>query len=527
MRTKESMYEGVAFNIVLPIEGKCEIVLENVVELFDELLFKGKWWSQLGKEYFCDEDSKGIIGYKLKNDNKLLQKLGLYNDNNNHNNNCIYFLKKNNNIRFLINSIKLWKNNESKIAIEIDICTKEKVDCSEVKFLYENLICKVVNSNEVKIKTDSDEQFNFALSDIVKAIVKFILSEEAKFKIDYDNIHSLIYCIAEEKKDTNTLTNEVRMLFPQSEYNQVAQDLDYPDSHIEYSHDEYGADKDDKTVHWWRTTKNLIALVYKGNTFANFQEKKDGLYKNVSEKYMAIYVNRILKIIDLNKNKMQRIKLVEELNKSYAGKRQNHVNEIMNVSECILKEMGLDSAEKAAIPLRDSVTDGKYIFISYSHRDYLKVYSDLVDLYDQGVRYWYDTGLKMDAGSSWEKKVHNRIVDENCVGIIFYVSTSALLSKSVCKEMEIVCGYSELSKNKKKYFAVGLEKELVPGKMLKKAMCLASDTYVCDSDFMRNIGIIAETFPNTDTILNYYYEDHIEDIVANLCNGNYDGVMIK
>lgn len=44
---------------------------------------------------------------------------------------------------------------------------------------------------------------------------------------------------------------------------------------------------------------------------------------------------------------------------------------------------------------------------------------------------------------------------------------------------------------------------------------------------MHNIGIIAETFPNTDTILNYYYEDHIGDIVANLCNGNYDGVMIK
>lgn len=81
-----------------------------------------------------------------------------------------------------------------------------------------------------------------------------------------------------------------------------------------------------------------------------------------------------------------------------------------------------------------------------------------------GVRYWYDTGLKTEAGSSWEKKVHNCIVDENCVGIIFYVSTSALLSKSVCKEMEIVCGYSELSKNKKKYFAVGLEKNWFRGK---------------------------------------------------------------
>lgn len=86
------------------------------------------------------------------------------------------------------------------------------------------------------------------------------------------------------------------------------------------------------------------------------------------------------------------------------------------------------------VPIPDFQRNQNYLFISYSHRDYKAVYSDLAHLYSRGVRFWYDKGLHV--GREWEQEVEEHIKNPNCCGIIFYVSTNMFLSESVLKEIE-------------------------------------------------------------------------------------------
>ena len=72
--------------------------------------------------------------------------------------------------------------------------------------------------------------------------------------------------------------------------------------------------------------------------------------------------------------------------------------------------------------------DQNYIFISYSHRDYKKVYQDLADLRESGVPFWFDKDLPV--GESWIKAVRKRLADPRCRGVIFYLSTDLFVGQS-------------------------------------------------------------------------------------------------
>ena len=83
-----------------------------------------------------------------------------------------------------------------------------------------------------------------------------------------------------------------------------------------------------------------------------------------------------------------------------------------------------------------------YIFISYAHADYKKVYAALAYMYEKGVRFWYDDGLT--AGKSWEKEAKERIRDPKCSGAIFFLSNNLFLSNSVIKvELPCILGVDE------------------------------------------------------------------------------------
>ena len=96
---------------------------------------------------------------------------------------------------------------------------------------------------------------------------------------------------------------------------------------------------------------------------------------------------------------------------------------------------------------RDVRDDDKYVFISYSHVDFEIVFEDLNSLFDAGLNYWYDHDLA--AGKEWDTEVESVVRDDNCLGIIFFMTENLFLSKAVQKEINI---YRELKETKKEFF---------------------------------------------------------------------------
>lgn len=139
------------------------------------------------------------------------------------------------------------------------------------------------------------------------------------------------------------------------------------------------------------------------------------------------------------------------------------------------------------IPAYNSDEESNYIFISYSHRDFKPVYSDLAFFsYNnrKKVRFWYDEGLP--AGDDWFLAANQKLNDPRCVGVVFYLSENFLRSSAVLREIEIV------KKLKKPYFTITLEN----GKY-------------CAEDFLdkeKDFGLLAQVeavFPRKDTSVSY------------------------
>ena len=111
--------------------------------------------------------------------------------------------------------------------------------------------------------------------------------------------------------------------------------------------------------------------------------------------------------------------------------------------------------------LRPIVRDNTYIFISYCHKDYKNVYSDLADLYAAGARFRYDAEFL--PGLEWDEEQVRQIIEApQCVGVIFYMSVDSLKSQSVHKEIKMVADSGKLS------FAINLI-DMNPTDMFNKA----------------------------------------------------------
>lgn len=147
------------------------------------------------------------------------------------------------------------------------------------------------------------------------------------------------------------------------------------------------------------------------------------------------------------------------------------------------------------IPSHDSTQEGNYIFISYSHRDYKKIYRDLAFFRfnpDKRVRFWYDEGLP--AGTNWLEAAQSSLRDPKCVGVIFYLSDAFLRSPAVWQEIE------EVSRLGKPYLAISLEE----GKHAAKDF-LSSPA---DAQLLQRMDPI---FPRANTALTY--TDEYEDVL--------------
>ncbi len=100
-------------------------------------------------------------------------------------------------------------------------------------------------------------------------------------------------------------------------------------------------------------------------------------------------------------------------------------------------DIGLDSYEGAE----------PYIFVSYSHRDALRVKPILERIQNEKFRFWYDD--TMEIGEDFRAELNSKI--ENCTAFLLFISKSSMDSK-YCG-MEIITAF----KNNKKIYPVYLE----------------------------------------------------------------------
>ncbi len=206
--------------------------------------------------------------------------------------------------------------------------------------------------------------------------------------------------------------------------------------------------------------------------------------------------------------------------------------------EQVMASTSMDDCPK--VPLPKINEDQNYIFISYSHRDYKQVFSDLALMYSKGVRFWYDYDLV--AGKKWNKEAFQKIRDAHCSGVIFYLSENLFLSQSVIQEIRITLGLDDDNQAVDKavnYFSVNLT-ELSPSEIIFKARASMSDeewrARGYDSDWTLTL---LTAFRDKETYVKFNATDHEEMLITQIqknfnvmdsfdvVSGEYEGEMLN
>lgn len=174
------------------------------------------------------------------------------------------------------------------------------------------------------------------------------------------------------------------------------------------------------------------------------------------------------------------------------------------------------------VPLPKLGKDSRYLFISYSHKDYKLVYKDLAHLYEGNVPFWYDEGLP--AGKNWDDVVRERMTDPRCAGIIFYLSENLFLSRSIQTEIQIACGTDgdpSVPGIKRNYFCVNLT-SMQPSKILRTVFPHKEFKDSEDEMTEQNLwfNTLATAFPDKATYLTFHNPHHKVNLVQQI-SGNF------
>ncbi len=152
---------------------------------------------------------------------------------------------------------------------------------------------------------------------------------------------------------------------------------------------------------------------------------------------------------------------IEEIIKRRKSPRFTKTDEELNaLKEKILKAENQDVCVSSFMlpPVPALHKDDRYFFICYSSKDFKSVYCDLIELYKSKVPFKYDERLTHGVG--WQDQIARGIGDENCAGVVFYLSKNVLSTSSVCEEIRIT---EQLGRG---HFCVNLEGSTLPSKIL-------------------------------------------------------------
>jgi len=82
-----------------------------------------------------------------------------------------------------------------------------------------------------------------------------------------------------------------------------------------------------------------------------------------------------------------------------------------------------------------------YYFVSYSHKDYKRVFADILRLEALGINIWYDN--EMHIGENWREIAQLYISKFQCAGIIFYLTEHSISSPACNQEVEYVLTHNK------------------------------------------------------------------------------------
>ena len=92
------------------------------------------------------------------------------------------------------------------------------------------------------------------------------------------------------------------------------------------------------------------------------------------------------------------------------------------------------SIQEIANKIQACDTSKPYIYVSYSTRDGRAVYSDVVALQEMGKNLWIDVESNM-TGDGYNSTIFGAIKNENCKGVLFYLSEDSMTSAQSAKEV--------------------------------------------------------------------------------------------
>lgn len=172
-----------------------------------------------------------------------------------------------------------------------------------------------------------------------------------------------------------------------------------------------------------------------------------------------------------------------------------HLEESTSIADCEL------------IPAEERIDEQDFLFISYSHSDYKKVFADLAVLEQAGIHFWYDEGLV--AGNNWDEEVRKKLSSPHCRGVIFFISENLFLSRSVNQEIDLVCGKG--TPYEKPFFSVNLTQKL-PVLILRSIMRMDDEVLERAALDMDRIGALANAFGDRRTYLPFSDLNHRQQL---------------
>lgn len=138
--------------------------------------------------------------------------------------------------------------------------------------------------------------------------------------------------------------------------------------------------------------------------------------------------------------------------------------------------------------------DGRYIFVSYSHKDSEVVRRDVAELRRHGAAIWFDESLL--PGPDWDTVVLRILKDPNCVCAMLYLSENSIVSPAVERELARIAkkfgrhdAADKTSKSARKgYFSVNI------GGASPSAMRTAAVKACASRAERRRVGAISRRF---------------------------------
>ena len=101
---------------------------------------------------------------------------------------------------------------------------------------------------------------------------------------------------------------------------------------------------------------------------------------------------------------------------------------------------------------KSEIENSDFLFVSYKHDDAEIVSAMISQLYDKGVRLWYDADLHI--GDNWLKIAGELINNPNCKGVIFFNSIASFKSQPVHNERMLTLSRIKADKERGRTFHI-------------------------------------------------------------------------